>query len=313
MSKFCFVISPIGEEGSEKRGHADNVFEKLIKPSLEKFKISPVRADHIKKPGLITNDMFKLIFSTDLCIAVLSYHNPNVFYELAIAQSCQRPIILLIRANEELPFDIKNIRCIKYDLGDDKKIGECVETISKHIEEYERLNWLGEDIFAAFRKSIKIEVLHSPIEMYQKAAEIISKSKTVIDTTWGPDIKVGNDVINKERHKYLSKKRLVIKRDICYYRELLTTTTQRKERTETDASIAKQQSNYLLKELTTSDASLTSYDFLVGDSKYIILSHIRSEGSHTAKYLYIESQELGSFLCGVFDEYWKNPNTTRLD
>jgi hypothetical protein len=31
----CFVISPIGMEGSQEREHADDVFDYIIKPALE--------------------------------------------------------------------------------------------------------------------------------------------------------------------------------------------------------------------------------------------------------------------------------------
>lgn len=43
----CFVISRIGDEGSDIRKHADDVFGLLIQPALEKYGIEPIRADHI--------------------------------------------------------------------------------------------------------------------------------------------------------------------------------------------------------------------------------------------------------------------------
>ena len=35
----CFVISPIGEEGSKIRQHADDVYEFIIEPALKHFDI----------------------------------------------------------------------------------------------------------------------------------------------------------------------------------------------------------------------------------------------------------------------------------
>ena len=116
----CFVISPIGEEGSPIRNHADDVYEYIIKPAMKKFGIRPVRSDQMSDTGRITEQMFREILNADLCVAVLtrldSGFNPNVFYELAVAQCAARPVIILIEKGQTLPFDVKDLRCIEYDL-----------------------------------------------------------------------------------------------------------------------------------------------------------------------------------------------------
>ncbi|MEO1405777.1 MAG: hypothetical protein AAFV54_04720 [Pseudomonadota bacterium] len=53
--------------------------------------------------------------ASDLIIAVLTESNPNVYYELAIAQSAAKPVILLLEKGYEAPFDIKDQRIIYYD------------------------------------------------------------------------------------------------------------------------------------------------------------------------------------------------------
>ena len=112
----CFVISPIGNEGSPEREHADEVFKYLIEPALAEFNIQPVRSDQMSNPGRITDQMYRAIFEYDLCIAVLTFQNPNVYYELAVAQSASRPVIVLADKNTTLPFDIKDFRTLEYDL-----------------------------------------------------------------------------------------------------------------------------------------------------------------------------------------------------
>ena len=102
----CFVISPIGDEGSDVRQHADDVFKYIIEPAMRECGIEAVRSDQLEKPGLISEQMFRFIFEADLCIAVLTDHNPNVFYELAVAHSAQRPVIILIEKGQRLPFDV---------------------------------------------------------------------------------------------------------------------------------------------------------------------------------------------------------------
>ena len=67
----CFVISPIGDEGSPIRTHADEVFTFIIEPALQQFDIEPVRSDQMTEPGKISDQMYRAIFEFDLCIAVL--------------------------------------------------------------------------------------------------------------------------------------------------------------------------------------------------------------------------------------------------
>jgi len=113
----CFVISPIGAEGSAVRQHADDVFDFVIKPALDECGIDAFRSDHLRDPGKITDQMFRAILGDDLCVAVLTGNNPNVFYELAIAQAAARPTIILVEKGHPLPFDVQDVRCVQYDLG----------------------------------------------------------------------------------------------------------------------------------------------------------------------------------------------------
>jgi hypothetical protein len=96
MTRRCFVISPIGEPGSPQREHADDVLEFIIKPAMDELGTAAYRADHSQQIGRITDHMITSILNDDLCIAVLTFHNPNVFYELAIAQSAARPVIIQV-------------------------------------------------------------------------------------------------------------------------------------------------------------------------------------------------------------------------
>ena len=74
----CFYISPIGEEGSEHRTHADLFLASLVEPGLEEFGLKVVRADKIGKPGMITAQILEYILKSKRVIADLSFHNFNV-------------------------------------------------------------------------------------------------------------------------------------------------------------------------------------------------------------------------------------------
>jgi len=54
---------------------------------------------------------------SDLVIADLTYHNPNVFYELAVRHLNKKPVIHLIKKGEKIPFDINDRRTIFYEFN----------------------------------------------------------------------------------------------------------------------------------------------------------------------------------------------------
>ena len=139
----CFVISPIGDEGSGVREHADDVFRFIIEPAVKKFNIEAVRSDHIHEAGEITEQMFREILQADLCIAVLTYLNPNVFYELAVAQSAARPVILLVEKGQKLPFDVQDFRTVNYALLPATKLieGQYANLVKEQIRSIEEQNW----------------------------------------------------------------------------------------------------------------------------------------------------------------------------
>ncbi len=69
--KRCFVISPIGAEGSAIRQHADEVFDFIVEPALAACGIEALRSDHILEPGKVTDQMFRELM-TDMCVAIVT-------------------------------------------------------------------------------------------------------------------------------------------------------------------------------------------------------------------------------------------------
>ena len=144
QKKRCFIISPIGEEGSEIRQHADDVYDYIIKPAMEACDIDAFRADHLKEPGKISEQMYNEILSDDLCVAVLTGSNPNVYYELAIAQAAARPVVILLEKGQNLPFDVSDLRCVYYTLNPRPLFEKVyVNEIVEHIKSLERSGWKG--------------------------------------------------------------------------------------------------------------------------------------------------------------------------
>ena len=62
------------------------------------------------------------IIESDLIVVDLTNHNPNVFYELAIAHCYRRPVVLIATVGTSIPFDVADQRTIFYDLTSPKSV-----------------------------------------------------------------------------------------------------------------------------------------------------------------------------------------------
>jgi len=133
----CFVIAPIGDDESEQRKHSDMVFEALIRRALEKD-WEVVRADQIAAPGMISGQVIEHLLRSGLVIADLSFHNPNVYYELAIRHVIARPTVHLIRKGDAIPFDLKDFRTITIDTDDKYDLVAKLETYRAEIANHVR-------------------------------------------------------------------------------------------------------------------------------------------------------------------------------
>jgi len=132
----CFYITPIGEEGTEVRRHADMLMRHLVEPAFEIFGIKVVRADRIEKSGLISQQIFEHIVSAKFCVADLSFGNPNAFYELGVRHMTKLPTIQLIRKGDKIPFDVSQGRTITVDMSDIYTIMDRIESARKELVEH---------------------------------------------------------------------------------------------------------------------------------------------------------------------------------
>jgi hypothetical protein len=54
--------------------------------------------------------------SARLIVADCTDRNPNVFYEIGLAHTIGKPTILLTQKSEDVPFDLRHLRYIEYQL-----------------------------------------------------------------------------------------------------------------------------------------------------------------------------------------------------
>jgi hypothetical protein len=113
MAGKAFVIMQVGSEDSPDRQRANDIYDYIIRPTVEGFALEPYRADLDATPGAIVPRIISELLAARVVIADLTGRNPNVYYELGIVHSFARPLICLADTARSLPFDTKDERIIR--------------------------------------------------------------------------------------------------------------------------------------------------------------------------------------------------------
>lgn len=134
--KKCFVISPIGGEGTEIRKRADQVYKYIIAPVCEKCGFEAIRVDQINQADSITQTIIDMLLQSELVIADMTGHNPNAFYEMGFRACTRKPMIHLKEKGEGIPFDIASIRAFDYDLTDLDAVTEIKSRLEQTVQSF---------------------------------------------------------------------------------------------------------------------------------------------------------------------------------
>ncbi len=186
-NKTCFVISPIGEAGSEIRKNADELFDLVIKPALKPYNFIVKRADKEVGSNIITKEIIDLVQNSDLCIIDLTGSNANVFYECGRRHETGKPFIQMIRAKEKLPFDVSAIRTINYDLMSLQSGQEAIEQIQMFVEDLIQTGFqVTSSGFSLSNISNTLERIEKKIEAISASGRPIAKLDKKYDSDLGP-------------------------------------------------------------------------------------------------------------------------------
>jgi hypothetical protein len=137
-SKVCFYITPIGDEGTDQRRHSDLFLNYVVEPAITELGLKIVRADLIGKSGMIGPQLMEHVLRSRLVIVDLSFHNPNVFYELCLRHVSGLPTVHIIRQADRIPFDIQQCRTILIDTTDIYSLVPKLETHRSEIAQQAR-------------------------------------------------------------------------------------------------------------------------------------------------------------------------------
>lgn len=101
----CFVLMPFGDPF--------NIVFDTIEEALKGL-MTCTRADDLKLGEPILERILRGISTAELIIADLTGRNANVFYELGLAHTRTKNVLLLTQNIEDLPFDLKHLFCHQY-------------------------------------------------------------------------------------------------------------------------------------------------------------------------------------------------------
>jgi hypothetical protein len=123
----CFVMQPFAQPFG-------GYYEKVFKPAIEKAGLQPVRADaEIFGTGKIIDQIWRGLNNAKVLIAELTTRNVNVFYELGLAHALLKPVVLVASNEPDVPFDLKHIRVIYYDVTDPFWGNKLIDKIAENI------------------------------------------------------------------------------------------------------------------------------------------------------------------------------------
>ena len=157
--KTCFVICPIGGPESVTRRRSDEIFNALIKNVLSRLNYECERIVDENRPGSITDRIVEKLHDADLVIADLTDNNPNVFYELAIRQYTQLPVILMSENIDEIPFDTKSMNTIEIRTKSLADMRETEDLLVKQVLHIESDGYTTSDLITSY--ALKRELLEA--------------------------------------------------------------------------------------------------------------------------------------------------------
>lgn len=73
-----------------------------------------LRADDIWDESVIVQDIFNLVFQSQIVIVDFSGRNPNVMYETGIAHTLGKHVVPISQSLEDVPFDLRHHRVLRY-------------------------------------------------------------------------------------------------------------------------------------------------------------------------------------------------------
>jgi hypothetical protein len=105
-----FVVMPFTQVWS------NDVFIKMFKPGIEDAGFAVSRGDSIVRVGDLGTNVWRSITQAGLIVADVSVPNPNVYYEIGLADALGKPVFLFKQDTVTLPADFGGVHYYEYVL-----------------------------------------------------------------------------------------------------------------------------------------------------------------------------------------------------
>jgi hypothetical protein len=103
-----FVLMPFNIE-------MNNIYTNHIKELGKELNLNILRADDFFSPKPFMEKVWDGICASQLVVADCTQKNPNVFYEIGIAHTVGKKVVLITRSVDDIPSDIVHFDYILYD------------------------------------------------------------------------------------------------------------------------------------------------------------------------------------------------------
>jgi len=100
--------------------------------------MSIARADDFFSTHQVIDEIWSAIVKAKILIGDCTGRNPNVFYEIGLAHTLGKPVVLITQDPEDVPFDLRNYRYIHYEFtprGMKRFEDTLTETLKSTLEE----------------------------------------------------------------------------------------------------------------------------------------------------------------------------------
>jgi hypothetical protein len=93
------------------------VYEDHIRAVAQELNLRVARADDddFFSAMFIVEQIWSAIVQSKAIVADCTGKNPNVFYEMGIAHTLGKPVVLITQNEDDVPFDLRHIRYIHYE------------------------------------------------------------------------------------------------------------------------------------------------------------------------------------------------------
>jgi len=137
------------------------------------------RADHRVLTKPLLEKIRNRILESDVIIGDITGRNPNVFYELGLADAYGKPVILVTQESpSDAPSDVRHLEFIQYDLARHEEFLSKLDNAIHHVftERYRALYERARKLLAAFNSGTGSSCAQASPEEFQ--ARVIQGERT---------------------------------------------------------------------------------------------------------------------------------------